>query len=174
MMRRAPLKRTPWPRRPRAAPNHYQQDRETRLMERAARATGPIIKPTAVLVPIAGHAEPCEKENPLRSERYRRLVAAMPCINCGAIGWSQHAHTNEGKGKSLKTDDRTGFPLCCTRPGIEGCHVAFDQYRLIAGGSEAHHALARKWGAATRAQIEAAGTWPRRLPKFQPADETTQ
>ncbi|WP_347656440.1 LysR family transcriptional regulator, partial [Comamonas thiooxydans] len=41
-----------------------------------------------------------------------------------ALGYSQHAHLNYGKGLGLKTDDRTGFPLCCSRPGIEGCHVA--------------------------------------------------
>ena len=84
--------------------------------------------------PATGHATALKKDAPARSEAYRRIVAAMPCANCGIAGYSQHAHANAGKGKGIKTDDRMGFPLCAARPGVEGCHAAFDQYRLLPGG----------------------------------------
>lgn len=107
------------------------------------------------------------KENALSSEAYRRLVAALPCANCRRVGRSQHAHENEGKGKSLKLDDRRAMPLCCDEPGREGCHVQFDQYRLLPGGREAHVAQGRIWAAQTRAEIFARGLWPKRLPLFE-------
>lgn len=91
----------------------------------------------------------------------------MPCVHCGIAGHSQHAHANDGKGMGTKTDDRTGFPLCAARPGVEGCHAAFDQYRLLPGGREAHVAAGRAWGARTRAEVERAGKWPARLPRWQ-------
>lgn len=105
-----------------------------------------------------------EKENPLRSEAYRRLVAAMPCAHCGKGSRSQHAHENFMKGKCLKLDDRRGMPLCCDEPGLEGCHMKFDSYRLLPGGREAHIEQGRIWAAQTRAQIQAAGLWPANLP----------
>lgn len=111
-------------------------------------------------------AQPKPKERPVRSETYRRLVAALPCAHCGVHGFSQFAHANEGKGMAMKTDDRLGFPLCCQRPDIEGCHAAFDQYRLLPGGRHGHAAAARSWGAQARAQITKAGLWPARLPQL--------
>ena len=47
-------------------------------------------------------AAPIPKAAPVRSEAYRRIVAAMPCIHCGIAGYSQHAHANAGKGKGMK------------------------------------------------------------------------
>lgn len=110
-------------------------------------------------------AKPVHKENPVRHEGYRRLVAAMPCINCGKERRSQHAHENDGKGKALKVDDRRAMPLCADEPGKEGCHTRFDQYRLLPGGREAHVEQGRIWSAQTRAAIEAMGLWPENLPK---------
>ena len=105
------------------------------------------------------------KENAVESEPYRRLVAQLPCLWCGISGYSQHAHLNMGKGMGLKTDDRTGFPLCCSRPGIEGCHVAYDQYRLLeSGGREAHREYGIEAGRFTRDQILKAGLWPKKVP----------
>lgn len=109
---------------------------------------------------------------PLRSEQYRRAVASLPCAHCGIAGYSQHAHENDGKGKGLKRDDRRAMPLCCTRPGIEGCHVAFDQYRLIAGGRQAHIDLGRAMAAQTRRQLNTLGLWPARIPQY-PTDEAS-
>ncbi|WP_258007450.1 hypothetical protein [Alicycliphilus denitrificans] len=144
-------------------------DREQRLAERAARAMA-MACPSPVNVTMArgpAPAAPIEKENPLRSEPYRRLVAALPCEWCGIVGYSQHAHENEGKGKALKVDDRRAMPLCAARPGAEGCHTAFDQYRLVPGGREAHVALGRAMAARTRKQIMEAGRWPVKLPLWQ-------
>jgi hypothetical protein len=59
-----------------------------------------------------------------RSEKYRRLVASLPCIQCGREGYTQCAHSNLsifGKGMSLKAHDWATFPLCCD------CHRELDQ-----------------------------------------------
>jgi hypothetical protein len=66
------------------------------------------------------------KAAPVRSEAYRRYVASHPCFACGIEGWSQCAHANGG-GMGTKASDLETFPLCCTRPGHQGCHVMFDQ-----------------------------------------------
>lgn len=113
---------------------------------------------------ISGEVVAVAKEEPLRSEAYRRLVAAMPCAHCHKPRRSQLAHENEGKGKAQKLDDRRAMPLCADEFGMEGCHTQFDQYRLINGGREAHVALGRKYAAQTRAAILEAGIWPKNLP----------
>ena len=152
LTRRTPMKRTSWPRR--VAP------------ATPVSPVQPLARP-ANYASAAARAPARSKSTPLRSEAYRRAVAAMPCIHCGIAGHSQHAHANEGKGMGAKTDDRTGFPLCAARPGAEGCHTAFDQYRLLPGGRDAHVAAGRAWGARTRAEVERAGKWPARLPRWQ-------
>ena len=106
------------------------------------------------------------KESPLRSEAYRRLVAAMPCAYCLRPGRSQHAHENDGKGKAQKLDDRRGMPLCADEPGQVGCHTRFDRYQLIPGGRPAHVALGKKLAAQTRAAVLASGKWPKNLPPW--------
>jgi hypothetical protein len=61
----------------------------------------------------------------VRSEAYRRLVAAMPCIHCGIEGYSQAAHSDagaDGKGGAIKADDDTCYPACAPRIGVPGCH----------------------------------------------------
>jgi hypothetical protein len=65
---------------------------------------------------------------PVRSEAYRRLVARLPCVNCGVDGASQCAHTNSSKAKGRKQCDLDCFPLC--HEGATGCHADFDQYRI--------------------------------------------
>lgn len=62
----------------------------------------------------------------VRSTKYLRYVASQPCSACGIHGFSQAAHPNHGKGLSLKTSDLEAFPLCCSRPGHQGCHVLHD------------------------------------------------
>jgi len=109
------------------------------------------------------------KENPLRCEAYRRLVAAMPCAHCRKPDRSQHAHENDGKGKAQKLDDRRGMPLCADEPDREGCHTKFDQYRLLPGGRSAHVAYGELWATQTRAAILAAGKWPPKLPLWTEA-----
>ncbi len=159
--------------------HHYDpgQDasREARLEARAARQiasaleTAELITTRAVVaMGPATSGITIEKEHLVRSEPYRRLVAQLPCIWCGICGYSQHAHLNLGKGMGLKTDDRTGFPLCCSRPGIEGCHVAYDQYRLIEGAdSDLHHEYGQEWGRITRHTILTSGLWPKTVPPWR-------
>lgn len=67
------------------------------------------------------------KDEPVRDEQYRRWVASLPCIACGVHGYSQAAHPCAGRGLGQKSDDTDCFPLCCTRPGVLGCHVRHDQ-----------------------------------------------
>ena len=68
------------------------------------------------------------KPRRIKSESYRRWVATHACFDCGIEGYSQAAHPN-GAGGATKASDLECFPLCCTRPGILGCHAVHD--RLI-------------------------------------------
>jgi hypothetical protein len=163
--------RSTWPSRGfgRRQPSAAQvEDREDLLAKRAARAmdsaraTAGMACTSIVVMGAASKGMP--KAEILECEAYRRAVAALPCIWCGIADYSQHAHLNLGKGMGLKTDDRTGFPLCCTRPDIEGCHVAYDQYRLVDSGREAHRDYGLEWGRITRHTILESGHWPQRLP----------
>ena len=132
------------------------------------RSRNPVV--AAAFALLAGGAAPkkkalaAPKEEPLRSEPYRRLVAARACENCG---WkdSQAAHPPP-TGKGIKEDDRLCFALCIPhkvgRKLVEGCHAAFDQYRLIP--KEKMAATAAKWARRTQDDIFTAGDWPRGLP----------
>lgn len=104
------------------------------------------------------------KEDPVRSEAYRRLVAAMHCKACGIQGYSQAAHLPT-TGKGIKQDDRLIFALCCTRVGVPGCHQDFDQYRMFT--RPIAMTVGAAWAADTRRQITAAGLWPKGLPIYQ-------
>ena len=117
---------------------------------------------TAVMVDCSAVAAPVEKSDPVRSEAYRRLVAAMPCKHCGVWGHSQAAHPNTGKGAGLKTDDRECFALCADRPGVAGCHPKFDQGVLFS--KLTRRLIEVAWAADTRRAIQAACTWPANLP----------
>lgn len=101
----------------------------------------------------------------MRHEGYRRLVAAMPCIHCGAAGFSQAAHPNTqalGKGKSVKADDRLCFPLCVDRPNLVGCHTLFDQHKLYAKDQRID--VERAWVRKTILAVISAKQWPADLP----------
>lgn len=100
------------------------------------------------------------KENAVRSEPYRRLVAALPCIKCGIHDYSQAAHPPP-TGKGIKTPDTDCFPLCCVRPGNTGCHYLFDQNMMMP--RDQMRETARMWAAATRLMILASGKWPKNL-----------
>ena len=144
------------------------QHREQRDPDRVRSV--PTVAPGAFRAPEPVSEAPAAqvaKAAPVRSEAYRRAVASLPCAYCGIEGYSQHAHENDGKGARLKVDDRRAMPLCCSRPGIEGCHVAFDQYRLVPGGREAHHAQGRAWAAQTRKTLTDTGLWPKSVPLWQ-------
>lgn len=164
LSRRTPMKRTGFKARAHVHASYEELSREERRNQAAARTIATARPRASRVVSCGENITRVAKECPAQSEAYRRLVAAMPCAHCGAQGLSQHAHLNLGKGMALKTDDRTGFPLCCDRPGEEGCHTRFDQYRLLPGGADAHHAAGKVWGAQTRSQIRNSGQWPKRLP----------
>jgi len=104
------------------------------------------------------------KENVVRSEKYRRLVAVLPCIRCGIADRSQAAHPPP-TGKGIKQDDRTCFPLCAPSFLSSGCHAPFDRYELYSREETLY--LARRWGLSTRARIVLNGSWPEKLPKYE-------
>lgn len=149
MKRGAPLKRTPFKRKP--LPAHQPAVEH---------------EPRPLAVPLTLHrgtyagatsGSSVDKERPVRSEAYRRLVAAMPCSMCGRTEQIQAAHANTGKGMALKTDDRTCFPLCADD------HRAFDQGGM---SRETRRVLESLFGRRTRAAISNAGLWPKNLPKW--------
>jgi hypothetical protein len=109
---------------------------------------------------------PVEKDNAVRSEAYRRLVAAGPCKHCGRVGRSQAAHPPP-EGKSLKHDDRLCFALCCDELMRRGCHPRFDLYELFP--HDVALRVAARWAFETRAEILAAGLWPAGLLPFDEA-----
>lgn len=173
LTRRTPLKRTPMARtvfKSRSLGPSALMFRDKRLEERAARALASAAPRASVIACAIACAAPVPKDAPLHSEKYRRAVASLPCAHCHIAGYSQHAHENEGKGKGVKLDDRRAMPLCCARPGIEGCHAAFDQYRLVPGGRQAHIELGRAMAAQTRRQLNELGLWPAGIPQY-PTDE---
>ena len=168
LSRRTPLQRTGF--KPRAPFPKSEENRDFALMQRAQAAMKYVATRAAVMGgSCTGAAVP--KDAPLRSEKFRRAVASLPCAHCQIEGYSQHAHENEGKGKGAKLDDRRAMPLCCTRPDIEGCHAAFDQYRLVPGGRQAHIDLGRAMAAQTRRQLNALGLWPAGIPQFTEDEE---
>lgn len=124
-MRSAPLKRTSL--RPRAPRSEQQRDPD-RLRSVPTVTPGAFRAPQPV---ATTSAEPVPKDAPVRSEAYRRAVAALPCAICGVTGYSQAAHANQGKGMGMKACDLTCFPACGPRPGFQGCHAALDQGALF-------------------------------------------
>lgn len=104
----------------------------------------------------------CPKTKAVRSEKYRRLVAALPCANCGLPGHSQAAHPNTGKGAGRKADDNLCFPLCGPRTGEAGCHARFDQGAMYTKAQRRD--LEVRWGRQTAETIKRQGKWPMSLP----------
>lgn len=103
------------------------------------------------------------KEQIIRSEEYRRLVAATPCAHCRIEGYSQAAHPPP-TAKGRKESDLDCFPLCCTRPGQIGCHFLFDNYKMMPHDAAVEQA--RQWGRETRAKVINLGLWPTGLPMW--------
>jgi hypothetical protein len=92
---------------------------------------------------------PVLKAEPVRDDDYRRLVATLKCISCGAVGFSQAAHPNTGKGMGLKADDRECFPLCTV--GAKDCHGGFDQRAMF--DKQTRRELEPLWANQTRATL---------------------
>lgn len=158
------MKRTAWPRR---APPTFSGLKPKNFAAPAERASGAIKRePVRASMTLAtGRAEGIPKDDAVRSEEYRRLVAQLPCKLCGIAGYSQAAHPNTGKGAGIKTSDLDCFPLCCDRPGVQGCHTKFDQHALYSRA--ARREIEPAWAADTRRQIIAMGLWPANLARME-------
>jgi len=137
----------------------FKRPQLERIKPNYARLTVPVHQAR-----ISDDVVACPKQDVVRSEPYRRLVAVKPCKACGIQGYGQAAHVPPD-GKGIKQDDRETFSLCCTRPGMTGCHVEFDQYRMFS--HELAVTVGRAWAADTRRQIIAEGNWPKDLPRME-------
>ena len=175
MMRRTPMKRTPFKRAAPATKSHSNQAAAltsqalTAIKTRAPLRASTYAAPTEPAAPIA-------KSAPVRSEALRRAVASLPCINCGVPGHSQCAHSNSGKGAGIKASDLDSFPLCTVHPGadgrlVQGCHERFDQGALFS--KLVRRELEPVWAADTQRRIHAMGIWPKALPiqQFSTGDD---
>ena len=83
-----------------------------------------------LLTPRANGSKLTHKKRPTVETAHFRRVAMLPCARCGITGYSQAAQSNcyqDGKGAGIKAHYLTTFPLCCSRPGILGCHAEHDQ-----------------------------------------------
>lgn len=136
--------------------------REERLAASAARLMASATPRESVMSSAREPATPRKKDDLVRSEPYRRLVASMPCVNCGLQGYSQHAHENTGKAKGMKVCDLRAMPLCCTRVGVLGCHAEFDQYKLFSTKQE-HVDKGREWVEQTQREVYERGLWPKNI-----------
>jgi len=61
------------------------------------------------------------KPQTYRSEKLRRAVASLPCVDCGKENETQAAHANQGKGLAIKASDARIMALCLR------CHAFLDQ-----------------------------------------------
>lgn len=120
---------------------------------RAATQSTYTPKPRAVAVAASAlpMAAPVPKARPWRCKAYRMLVAALPCAHCGAIGYSQAAHGDLGKGAGIKTGDETCFPACGPRVGVEGCHEQIGRRML----REERRRAEQVYAAVTRLKLRA-------------------
>jgi hypothetical protein len=112
-----------------------------------------------------GGADLIPKAAPVRSEAYRRLVAALPCAHCAIAGHSQAAHADMGKGAHIKSDDRTCYPACAPRPGAIGCHSLIGSTGTYS--RDARRTLEAEYAASTRKTIRDSGLWPKALPHLE-------
>jgi hypothetical protein len=92
------------------------------------------------------------KTKGFRSESYRRRVAELPCALCGIIGYSQCAHSDEGKGMAMKSDDRTCYPACGPRLGIQGCHYFIGTSGTLT--KAARRDMEKRFAAETRQKLD--------------------
>jgi len=121
MMRRTPMKRTGFARK------GFTGNSPRHIADVLPEALAPVLKASPLFrLATPASNEPTHqapKQEPLRSEQYRRYVASFPCFRCGLVGSSQCAHANKGKGMGMKTCDRNTFPACFK------CHSDIDNSR---------------------------------------------
>ena len=163
-MKRTPMKRSAWPRKPGPSVKKEQYQALGRGI-RAVVAIKNEAKPRQVPAQgpsVAALVRPMPKAHPVRNEAYRRAVASLPCVICGVPGYSQAAHGSAGKGMAIKACDLTCFPACASRPGVVGCHAALDQGAMFT--KAVRHELEPVWAADTQRRVHALGLWPKKLP----------
>lgn len=122
-------------------------------------STPPAAEPRRGVFAQAGRSDPVNKQEPLRSETYRRWVASLPCAHCGIEGYSQCAHVDQGKGAGIKAGDDMTFPLCCDRPGVLGCHSKIGGSGLYS--KENRRDLELLYATRTQVKASATGNWPK-------------
>lgn len=108
---------------------------------------------------------PAPKEDALQHAGYMALVRKLPCRHCGITGYTQFCHSDEGKGGSIKSDCRYGWPGCGPRTGIPGCHALIGTLRIYP--KEQRRELEAGYSADTRGLIERMGLWPDDLPRLE-------
>lgn len=175
MMRRTPMlrgramKRTPFKRKTAPAGQNLEFDRVW-LDEAATLA--PRLKAIASVHSLANPMRACMsvvstvwtarppalRDEPRRSEVYRRWVADQPCVHCGIEGWSNACHGDMGKGLSIKACDSTCWPGCVDRPGVQGCHTLFGATGRM--GREARRLLEAEYAERTRFMARYVGVYP--------------
>lgn len=116
------------------------------------------------------------KSEPIQHKGYMALVRNLPCYRCGFIGFSQFCHSDEGKGQSLKSDCRTGWPGCgphvdTSARVVNGCHYEIGTARVLP--KLKRRAFEEEASRATRAAIRNAGQWPADLAPWPEDNEET-
>ena len=110
---------------------------------------------------------PIEKENALQHPAYMAVVRTLSCAHCRRQGPSEFCHSDEGKGKSIKTDCRRGWPGCkddLVHNRI-GCHSLLGSTGTFT--KEQRRQLEARYAAETRAQVIGMGKWPKDLPRWK-------
>ncbi len=103
-----------------------------------------------------------EKENASQSEAYMAAVRNLGyCMRCACTCRPQFCHRDEGKGGSIKTDVRLGWPGCDACHSLLGGHAGGGRMPKQQRRAE-EEVLAQR----TRAAILASGTWPKRLERW--------
>jgi hypothetical protein len=163
-MKRTPLKRTAF--RSKAPPHREAQQ----------LGNGYTLRPRATACAIEGLVSrmsvPVPKDGPIQNEAYMAAVRKLACDRCGITGFTQFCHADilgrGGKGKSLRSDCRLGWPGCGPRGDEPGCHwYVGTSGRMPKAERHEYEAAA---GRRTRAAIRAAGAWPKNLEPW-PGDE---
>lgn len=105
-----------------------------------------------------------EKSHPLRSKKHRKLIASMPCCECGSETGVQAAHANYSKGMGIKACDSQIFPLC------NFCHEWLDRSGKLTREGRRNYERTAVDG--TRRLLKISGQWSEEIEKaFQRAEK---
>ena len=95
------------------------------------------------------------KHQYVRSLKLLRLIASLPCQNCGSEHMVQAAHSNQskhGKGRGLKSSDEFAAALCLR------CHYEIDQGKNLS--REERQQLWENAHRKTKELLTKQGLWP--------------